>query len=91
MAEVARVSSSLDEFVAAGPWPQRAAVRALLPLARRPRGLALLGLLVGADQALAGVAAMGHYDRPEVARPLGWDADAVIARGRELRRAEGRP
>jgi hypothetical protein len=83
--------SSLDEFVAAGPWPQRVAIRLLLPLARRPRALAMLGLLSGADQALASLAAMGYYDRPEVAVGLGWDADAVIARGRELRRAEGRP
>jgi hypothetical protein len=66
-------------------------LRALLPLARRPRGLALLGLLFPADQAIAGVAAMAHYDRPEVARALGWDAEAVVARGRELRRTEGRP
>ena len=36
-------------------------------------------------------AALGHYDEPAVARSLGWDADAVIARGRDLRRREGRP
>jgi len=63
----------------------------LLGIARRPRGRAVLGLLVGADQALASVGAMGYYDRPEVARRVGWDADAVVARGRALRRAEGRP
>jgi hypothetical protein len=85
------VGTSLEEFVAAGPWPQRAAMRALLPVARRPRGRALLGLIVGADQALSGVAAMGHYDQPEVARGLGWDAEAVVARGRTLRHEEGRP
>jgi hypothetical protein len=38
-----------------------------------------------------GVAAMGVYDEPEVARTLGWDAEAVVARGRALRRSEGRP
>jgi hypothetical protein len=32
-----------------------------------------------------------RYDEPPVARALGWDASAVVARGRELRRAEGRP
>jgi hypothetical protein len=85
------VSASLDEFVAAGPWPQRVAVRALLPLARRPRARAILGAFAGADQALAGVGAMGHYDDPEVARALGWDAEAVVARGRALRREEDRP
>jgi hypothetical protein len=85
------VSQSLKEFIAAGPWPQRAVLRVLLPLARRPRARAMLGVFAGADQALAGVGAMGHYDRPEVAGPLGWDAEAVVARGRELRRDEGRP
>jgi hypothetical protein len=34
---------------------------------------------------------MGHYDDPEVARALGWDAEAVVARGRALRREEDRP
>ena len=85
------MSASLDEFVAAGPWPLRVVIRALLPLARRPRGRALLRLVTGADQALGGVAAMGYYDQPDVARRLGWDADSVIARGRALRREEGRP
>jgi len=28
------VSASLDEFVAAGPWPLRVVIRALLPLAK---------------------------------------------------------
>ena len=84
------MSDSLDEFVAAGPWPQRTAIRLLLPLARRPRGRAMLSLVGGADQALCGVAALGHYDRPEVARGLGWDAEGIVARGRTLRRDEGR-
>jgi hypothetical protein len=85
------VTTALDEFVEAGPWPQRAAIRALLPLARRPRARTLLGAFTGADQALAGLAAMGYYDRREVSRGLGWDADAVVVRGRALRRKEGRP
>jgi hypothetical protein len=34
---------------------------------------------------------MGRYEDPVVARALGWDAEAVVARGRALRRAEGRP
>jgi hypothetical protein len=63
----------------------------LIALARRPRGLALLRLASPVDQAAHGLAALGHYDDPEVARRLGWDADAVAARGRELREAEGRP
>jgi hypothetical protein len=44
-----------------------------------------------ADQAAAGIVAMGRYDDPAIARSLGWDAEAVARRGRELRRAEGRP
>lgn len=77
--------------MAAGPWPLRSGMRVLLPLARRPRGRALLGLVAGADQALSSLGAMGYYDQPEVARSLGWDADAVVDRGRALRREEGRP
>ena len=83
--------SSLEEFVDAGPWPQRAGMRLLVPMARRPRARAILGLLAGADQALWSVGALGRYDRPDVARALGWDADAVAERGRLLRREEGRP
>lgn len=66
-------------------------MRPLLRLVRRPRARALLGLFVAADQALSGVAAMGHYDEPGVARGLGWDSEAVVARGRALRHDEGRP
>jgi hypothetical protein len=86
------VSRTLDDFVAAAPWPQRAGLRALLALAVRPRGALLLSrrapLLAQAGRSLI---AMAHYDEPVVARPLGWDAEAVVARGRALRRAEGRP
>jgi hypothetical protein len=83
--------STLDEFVAASPWPQRAGLRLLLELGRRPRGLTLLGRLGAADQAAAGLLGMARYDEPEVARGLGFDANAVIARGRKLRREDGRP
>jgi hypothetical protein len=37
------------------------------------------------------VDAVGRYDEPRLARALGWDADAVVARGRALRHDEGRP
>jgi hypothetical protein len=83
--------SSLASFLAAAPAPQRAALRLLVALARRPRGRILLGWLAPLDQLAGGVVAMGHYDEPAVARVLGWDAEAVIRRGRELRRLEGRP
>lgn len=77
--------------MAAGPRPLRSVMRVLLPLARRPRGRALLRLAAGADQALWSLGAMGYYDHHDVALPLGWDADAVAERGRQLRREEGRP
>ena len=51
----------------------------------------MLSLLPGADQALVALGAMDHYDQPTVARALGWDSDAVVERGRALRREEGRP
>jgi hypothetical protein len=81
----------LAEFVAAGPCGQRLALRTALALTRRRRGRALLALLGPARQVIDGLTAMSVYDDPEVARPLGWDAGAVVARGRELRRGEGRP
>jgi hypothetical protein len=75
---------ALERLIAAGPAWQRPGLRVLFALARRPRGLALLARLPPADQAAAGLMAMAYYDRPEVARPLGWDAEAVAARGRAL-------
>jgi hypothetical protein len=81
----------LAEFVAAGPSPQRIGLRATLALVSRPRGRALLAVLGPGRHVIDGVAAMGVYDEPEVARTLGWDAEAVVARGRALRRSEGRP
>jgi hypothetical protein len=85
------MSAPLDELLAAVPRWRRPATRAALALARRPRGLALLRRMAPADQAAAGIVAMGRYDDPAIARSLGWDAEAVARRGRELRRAEGRP
>ena len=81
----------LDEFVAAGPPLQRAALRTLLLLARRRRGCAVLTRFSLAHQAAESLLAMGYYDDPARARQLGWDAEAVVARGRRLRREEGRP
>lgn len=85
------VDDRLAEFVAAAPRAQRPGLRLLLALGRRPRGLALLARIAPADQAAAGLEAMARYDDPVRARALGFDADAVVARGRELRRREGRP
>ena len=80
----------LAAFVAAAPQPQRAALRLLLALARRPRGKAVLRTLAPAAQVAEGLTAMGHFEDPAVAVKLGWDADAIASRGRALRRAEGR-
>lgn len=84
-------AGSLGAFLAAAPRPQRIGLRLLLSLACRPRGRALLKRLAPLDQVAGGLLAFGRYDDPAVSRPLGWDAEAVVARGRELRRSEGRP
>jgi hypothetical protein len=80
----------LDEFAAAGTWSQRTGLKALLSLARRPRGRALIRRVGPIDQIAQALLAMEYFDAPAVARELGWDAAAVVARGRELRQAEGR-
>lgn len=84
-------SAGIESLIAAAPWPQRSALRALLALGRRPRGASLLRRLPLAEQVVTSTLAFGRYDDPAVARTLGWDAGAVVARGRALRRAEGRP
>mgnify|MGYP000885894581 FL=1 len=80
-----------ESWLAAGPAPARWGMRALVALATRPRGAALLRRLGPVGQLSGSVVALRRYDRPEVARQLGFDAAAVVARGRALRRAEGRP
>jgi hypothetical protein len=82
---------SLDAFVRSAPLAQRAGMHVLIALARRPRGRALLARAGAADQLAQMLTSLGYYDDPAVAVRLGWDAEAVIARGRALRRAEGRP
>jgi hypothetical protein len=84
------MSTGLESFLAAAPWPQRAGLRALLALMRRPRGAALLARLPSLEQAARSALLLGRYDDPALARDLGWDAAAVVARGRQLRRSEGR-
>ena len=85
------MARELDRFIAAGPWPERAGMRLLVSLARRPRASRLLARLAPLDQLAGGLLAMERYEDPPLARELGWDAEAVAARGRELRREEGRP
>jgi hypothetical protein len=83
--------SSLDTFVASAPALQRAGMRALVALARRPRGAALLARVPAANQLAQVLSSLGRYDDPALSRSLGWDGAAVVARGHALRRAEGRP
>ncbi len=83
--------AGIDAFLAAAPWPQRAGLRLLVALQRRPRGAALLARMPMAEQTAHAILALGRYDDPVLAGDLGWDARAVVARGRALRRAEGRP
>jgi hypothetical protein len=85
------VKDTLEELVAAGRWPERAALGALLTLARRPRGASLLARVPALHQTAFSLLAMARYDEPATARRLGFDAQAVARRGLELRRAEGRP
>lgn len=85
------MSTTFEEFLAAAPQPQRAAMRALVALARRPRAVALLARVPQLEQLSVSLLALSRYDEPSLARALGWDAEAVVARGRALRRSEGRP
>ena len=87
----AGTKAAINEFVMSGPRPQRDGLRLMLFLATRSRGRKLLSALPLALQTADNVLAMSHYDDPVWARELGWDAEAVAARGRALRRAEGRP
>lgn len=85
------MAQALEGFLAAAPRPQRAGLRALLALARRPRGRRLVARVPALAQLTTGLLSAARYEADPAARALGWDADAVIARGRALRRAEGRP
>jgi hypothetical protein len=84
-------SSPLEAFLTGAPEPQRSVLRAFATLGRRPRGRRLLQRLAPAEQLAFALLAMDHYDNEAISRELGWDAEAVVARGRELRRAERRP
>lgn len=85
------MSTALDDFVAAAPQPMRSGMRALTALGRRPRGMWLLERLPPVDQLANGLLVAERFEEPAASVPLGWDAAAVAARGRALRREEGRP
>jgi hypothetical protein len=84
------MSSPYGVLIDGAPRWRRPGMRLLFALALRPRGAAVIARLAPLDQALAGLLAMVRYDDPAQARALGWDADAVIERGRALRHARGR-
>lgn len=83
--------ASLEPFIAAAPRLQRLGMRTLLALSRRRWGAALIKRSPSASQLAQVIDGLGRYDDPELARSLGWEAEAVVTRGRELRRREGRP
>jgi len=85
------VRDPIDTFIASAPPLQRTGMRLLVALARRPRGAALLARVPATNHLAQIVLVLGHYDDPAVGCALGWDGAAVVARGRALRRAEGRP
>jgi hypothetical protein len=83
--------NSFDAFLAASPRVQRTGMRALLALSRRASGRRLIARLPSAGQLAQVLEGLRRYDDPDLARSLGWDAEAVVERGRDLRRREGRP
>lgn len=82
---------TLEQFIASAPQPQRAGMRMLAAVGCRPRGKMLLERVPALNQLAQMLLTLGRYDDPGVALTLGWDGAAVVARGRVLRRAEGRP
>jgi hypothetical protein len=85
------VSDALQSFLAAAPFPQRLGLRFLLAIGRRPRGATFLAAVPALSQVVRSVLAMERYDEPVLSAALGFDAQQVVARGRALRRVEGRP
>jgi hypothetical protein len=82
---------ALERFIASAPQPQRMGMKAMVALGCRPRGRAMLERVPVLNQLAQMILGLGHYDDPAVAKALGWDRAAVVARGKALRRAEGRP
>ncbi len=77
--------------MAAAPWSQRWALRGLLAVARRRRGAALLSRAWPLGQIVRALLTIEHNEDPAVGRSLGFDAEAVLVRGRHLRRAQTAP
>lgn len=85
------LTSALEQFLAGAPPPQRAGLKLLLQIGARPRGKALLASAPVLHQVASSLLEMARYDDPSVSKSLGFDAEEVVKRGRELRAAEGRP
>ena len=66
-------------------------MKMLVAVGRRPRGRALLEQTPALNQLTQMLLGLDRYDDPNVALALSWDGGAVVARGRALRQAEGRP
>jgi len=77
--------AGFDAWLAAAPPLNRVVLRAALRLRARPR---IPGPL---RDALRAAASAGYYGDPAVMRALGYDADAVVRRGRALRAQRERP
>jgi hypothetical protein len=84
------MSSPFGVLIDGAPRWRRPGMRLLFALALRPRGAGMIARVPPLDQALSGLMSMVRYDDPAQARKLGWDADAVIERGRALRHARDR-
>jgi hypothetical protein len=75
--------ATLDQFIDAGPWPERAALRALVHMHARPRARRLLERHAPlAAQLATSMRGLGAYDDPATSAALGYDPQAVVARGR---------
>lgn len=91
MSAASTSNGALREFIASAPFAQKAGMGLLLALERRPRGRALLARNGTIDQLAQMLTSLDRYDDRAVSRSLGWDAEAVVARGRALRATESRP
>jgi hypothetical protein len=82
----------LATFLAAGPWPQRQALRLLVQVGRRRRGARLLQRHAPlASQLVTSLTALADYDRLPSSRALGFDPEVVVRRGRWAQQRQAQP
>ena len=78
--------AAFDAWLGHAPLPARLGLRALVVASElAPRRLESVRSL------LRRVAAQAYYGDPSVMRQLGYDAEAIVARGAAVRAAEARP